>query len=121
MGASFAQPTLPTPLLLTAKRSKQAKVGLSDRRKAENERLWVRWGSCIDEVRGAFRLTLKEFAVELGDRDERQVQRWVEGKERPQIETVLAVERFQGPMLIALARLAHGVEVDTVVHIRRTR
>jgi hypothetical protein len=43
----------------------------------------------------------------------------VEGKERPQIETVLAVDRFQGAMVIALARLASGVEVDTVIHVRR--
>lgn len=119
MAASLAQPSLPTPLLVTEKRAKQAKASLPDVRKAEIERLWVKWGGCIDEVRGVFRLTLQEFAGEIG-KDERQVSRWIAGQERPQIEAVLAVERFEGPMLIALARIASGVAVDTVIHIRRS-
>jgi hypothetical protein len=32
---------------------------------------------------------------------------------------VFAVERFQGPLVIALARLSTGVTVDTVIHISR--
>jgi hypothetical protein len=119
MSSSLLQPTLPTPLLVTETRRKQAKASLPEIRKAEMARLWVKWGGCIDEVRGVFRLTLQQFAAELG-KDERQVARWVEGKERPQIETVLAVDRFQGAMVIALARLASGVEVDTVIHVRRS-
>jgi len=115
-----AQQSLPTPLLVSEKSRKQAKAGLPDVRKAEIERQWRDWGACIDQVRGEFRLTLKEFAAELGDRDERQVQRWIEGKERPQVETVFAVQRFQPALVIALARLAEGVEVDTVIHVRRT-
>lgn len=46
--------------------------------------------------------------------------RQIDGKERPQIEAVFAVEKFQGAMVIALARLAAGVEVDTVIHVRRS-
>ena len=119
MGSSLAQPNLPTPLLVTEKPRKQAKADLKDVRKAEIEGLWGKWGGCIDEVRGVFRLTLKEFAAELG-KDERQVARWIAGQERPQIEVVFAVERFQGVMLIALARSASDVEVNTVIHVRRS-
>ena len=117
--SSLAQQNLPTPLLVTDKPRKQAKASLPDVRKAEIERLWVKWGGCIDEVRGVFRMTLQQFAGEL-EKDERQVARWIAGQERPQIETVLAVELFQGPMLIALARSASGVAVDTVIHVRRS-
>jgi hypothetical protein len=119
MNSSLAQQNLPTPLLVTEKRRKQAKAGLPDVRKAEIERLWVQWGACIDEVRGVFRMTLQQFAAKLG-KDERQVARWIAGIERPQIEAVLAVDEFNGPMLIALARSASGVYVDTVIHIRRS-
>src|SRR3990167_971448 len=117
--ATLVQSSLPTPLLVTEKPRKQAKASLPAVRKAEMERQWLKWGACVDEVRGMFRLTLQQFAAEVG-KDERQVARWIEGKERPQIETVLAVDRFQGPMLIALGRSAYGVEVDTVIHVRRT-
>lgn len=120
MAPSIAQPQLPTPLLVTEKPRKQAKAALPEIRKAEIERRWVQWGECIDEVRGVFRLTLQEFAAALG-KDERQVARWVSGQERPQIETVLAVERFHGPMLIALAKLAKdGIRVRTTIEIERS-
>lgn len=39
----------------------------------------------------------------------------MEGKERPQLEKVFAVERFRAALVIALAKLAAGVEVSTVV------
>lgn len=80
---------------------------------------WVKHGQCLREVMRFADLTLEEFAYALG-RDRSQIGRQMEGKERPQIELCLAHERFEGPMVIALARRATGVEVDTVVHIRRT-
>lgn len=115
-----AQQNLPTPLLVTEKPRKQAKASLPAIRKAEHVEFYARIGRCLDEVRNVFGLTLKEFAAELG-KDERQVQRQIEGKERPQIEAVFAVERFQGPLVIALARLAAGCEIDTVVHFKMQR
>jgi len=112
----LAQPNLPTPLLVTEKGARNAKA---DIRLSEINPLYAQIGGCFDEVRCAFRLSLQEFAAALG-KDERQVKRQIEGKERPQIEAVFAVDRFQGPLVIALARLAAGVEVDTVIHVRRT-
>jgi len=120
MSSSFAQANLPTPLLVSEKRAKQAKAGLPDVRKAEiDAAFYARLGACMAEVQHVFGLTLKEFSAALG-KDDRQVQRQIEGKERPQIEVVFAVERFQPAMVIALARLATGVEVDTVIHVRRS-
>lgn len=112
----LAQPNLPTPLLVSEKTARMAKADL---RKTESDPLYPRIGACIDEVRNVFGLTLKEFAAQLG-KNESQLRRQIEGKERPQIEVVFAVEKFQGPLVIALARLANGVEVDTVIHIRRS-
>lgn len=120
MAPMLTQPNLPTPILLPDKSSQQAKASLKGVRKADIEALWRQWGACIGEVQGLFRLTLKEFAAALGNKDERQVQRWIDGTVRPQIEVVLAVERFQGPMLIALARITSGVQVDTVIHVKRS-
>jgi transcriptional regulator with XRE-family HTH domain len=76
-------------------------------------------GGCIEHVRNAFGLTLEAFAYELKVND-RQLARQIKGDDRPQLEKVFAVERFQGPLVIALAKLAAGVEVDTVIHVRRT-
>ena len=80
---------------------------------------YAKLGACMDEVRRFLGLSLEEFAYAL-KKDERQVARQLQGKERPQIEAVLAVDRFQGPMVVALARIASGVDVDTVIHVRRT-
>jgi hypothetical protein len=117
--SSLAQQNLPTPLLVTEKPRKQAKAALKGVRKAENGALWAKWGAAIDEVRHTFRLTLQQFAGEL-EKDERQVARWIDGTERPQIEAVLAKPRFAGVMLIALAQAEQGVSVDTVIHVRRS-
>lgn len=116
---TLAQPNLPTPLLVTEKPSRMAKVAAGGIRKAETEAYYASLGRCIAEVQHAFGLTLKEFAGEL-DKDERQVQRQMEGKERPQLEAVFAVERFRGPLVIALARLSADVDVVTEIRVRRT-
>jgi hypothetical protein len=120
MNPMLAQPNLPTPLLVTEKRAKQAKAALPDLRKSEiDAAFYAQLGACMREVQHTFGLTLQEFAAELG-KNESQIRRQMEGKERPQIEVVFAVQRFQGAIVIAMARLAHGVETDTVIHIRRS-
>ena len=112
----MAQPNLPTPLLVTEKGARMAKADL---RKSESDPHYAQLGGCMRDVQHAFGLTLQEFAAELG-KNESQIRRQMEGKERPQIECVFAIQRFQGPLVIALAKLATGVEVDTVIHIRRS-
>ena len=114
--SSLAQQNLPTPLLVTEKGARMAKADL---RKSEIDPHHAQLGGCMRDVQHAFGLTLQEFAAALG-KNESQVRRQMDGKERPQIEAVFAVERFQGPLVIALAKLAQGVEVDTVIHVRRS-
>jgi hypothetical protein len=113
---SVSQASLPTPLLVTEKSARMAKAGL---RKSEIDPYYAQLGNCLREVQHAFALTLQEFALELG-KNESQVRRQMGGVERPQIEAVFAVQRFQGPLVIALARLATGIEIDTVIHVRRS-
>ena len=115
MGRSLVQPTLPTPLLVTDMGARMAK---GDIRKADPPYAELGW--CLGEVKRVFGLSLEEFAYELG-KDERQVARQISGVERPQIEAVFAVDRFRPALLIAMAQASgHGVEIDTVIHIRRT-
>lgn len=116
MASIVSQASLPTPLLVTEKRAKTAKADL---RKSEIDPYYAQLGGVLRAVQHAFGLTLQEFAHELG-KNESQVRRQMEGMERPQIEAVFAVQRFQGPLVIALARLATGIEVDTVIHVRRS-
>jgi hypothetical protein len=111
-----AQPNLPTPLLVTERRGQMAKPDL---RKTDTDAYYAQLGACMREVQHAFCLTLQQFAAELG-KNESQIRRQMDGLERPQIEVVFAVERFQGPLVIALARMSSGVAVDTVIHVRRS-
>lgn len=109
------------PLGLLPRSEKGAEAAKADLRLAENENPeWVKLGACMGEVKQFLGLSLEEFAFAL-KKDDRQIARQLLGKERPQIEAVLAVDRFQGPMVVALARISQGVDVDTVTHIRFTR
>ena len=115
MRTSVDQPSLPTPILLTDVPVRMAKVGVL---KAD-ESLYAALGACLAEVQRTFGLSLKEFSCELG-KDERQIARQIDGTDRPQLEVVFAVERFRPALVIALARLAQGMEIDMVVTWRRS-
>jgi transcriptional regulator with XRE-family HTH domain len=91
----------------------------ADIRKPDTAAYYAAIGGCIEEVRRVSGLTLKEFAAEIG-KDERQVKRQIEGGDRPQLEAVFAIERFRGPLVIALAKLAADVDVVTEIRVRRS-
>jgi len=110
------QANLPTPLLLPDRRGKTAKA---DIRKADTEAYYASLGGCIEEVRRVSGLTLKEFAAVIG-KDERQIARQIAGADRPQLEAVFAIDRFRGPLVIALAKLAADVDVVTEIRVRRS-
>lgn len=63
--------------------------------------------------------TNDEFAGKAG-RDPRQVAKWQNGKERPHFDVLFAIDDdlFKNALVIALARLATGVEIDTVIRLR---
>jgi hypothetical protein len=94
-------------------RPRMAKANLP---KAENRAEWALIGKAIERTMGA--LSLKEFADRI-DRDERQVGRWIEGKERPQVDAVFAIAAFRAPLVIALAELAEDVSIETTITVRR--
>lgn len=119
MAVSFNHGRSPAPLLVSDHSAQIAKGALRKAEHDEPDPERVKLGACMRKVQHDFVLTLKEFARELG-KDERQIERQMEGKERPQIELLLSHPKFQGPMLIALANSTPGVEVDTVIHIRRS-
>lgn len=106
-------------LLSSEIRPRVAKVGISSLRKSESAQFSAQLGACIEQVRSVCGLTLEEFSDAL-NRDARQIAKWIKAEERPQLETVLAVERFRGPLLIALAGLATDVDVRTTITVRRT-
>ena len=91
----------------------RAKTAKADVRKADSAAYYRALGGCIEEVRNVHGLTLEAFAYELKVND-RQLARQIKGEDRPQLEKVFAVERFRGPLLIALAKLT-GARVDTVL------
>jgi transcriptional regulator with XRE-family HTH domain len=63
--------------------------------------------------------SLKELS-DAAQRGERQLARWMEGTEHPQLDTLFAIASFRQPLIIALAESAGlGVDVQTVVTIRR--
>lgn len=89
-------------------------------RKAEINPFYVELGGCIEEVRRVSGMGLEEFATAIGKNDPRQVARQIKGEERPQIEVVFAVQKFRGPLVVALARLASDVELFTEIRVRRS-
>lgn len=113
MPASVKAELLGRHRLLSDVRPEMAKA---DVRKADED--WkAAVGQVIRSVRGE--LSLKEFAAAV-HRDERQISRWEDGKERPHVDAVFAVERFRGPLVVALADLA-GAAVEIVTEIRVKR
>jgi transcriptional regulator with XRE-family HTH domain len=77
-----------------------------------------RIGGAIDSLRMMRKLSCKEFADAIG-RDEAQIRRWINGKERAQFDAIFAVEAFRRDFIIALAHLSEDVVVETTISIRR--
>jgi hypothetical protein len=97
-------------------------------RKPENDELMAKVGQCLDYARRIAGWTVDRLAAELppppgsDTRDPRQVARWLDGKERTQVDVILAVPQLHGPFVIALARLDNKgvIEVETTIRIRES-
>lgn len=102
---SFAMPaTLPkspdtAPRVIPEIQRKPVKAVL---RKSESDELLEELGRCLDFARRFVGWTLDQLAGALG-RDPRQVQRWIEGKERTQVDVVFGVKVLRAPFVLALA------------------
>lgn len=95
----------------------------ADLRKAERRDWPVEVGAAIRRARLVVGWSLKEFAAHLEaatekSRDERQIGRWEDGKETPQLAALFAIEQLRGPLVIQLANLAHEIEVVTEIRVR---
>lgn len=62
--------------------------------------------------------SLKEFA-DAAKRNERQLARWMDGTEHPQLDTLFAILPFRQPLIQALAEIAGaGVEVTCAITMK---
>jgi hypothetical protein len=122
MREKVATPSTLRPRVLPEKATGMAHAVL---RKTESEDSWLEIGECVDFARRANGWTIDELAGHMPPpkgserRDPGQVQRWIQGKERPLIDVVFAVKRMRGPLVIALGRLADCCEEETTLRFRR--
>ena len=116
MGNSLSESSSERQRELPETASQMARARL---RKAEKADFQAQIGACVRSARQSLGWSLKEFAGEL-NRDERQVARWEDGKERPQFDQLWAVEDLRGPLVIALASLSEQIDVTTTIQIRRS-
>lgn len=89
----------------------------ADLRKADGSAARAEAGRVIGLTQKLTGLSLKEFAAALG-RDERQVARWIEGTERPQLDAILAAEQVRTPFVVACAKSTPQIEVETVIRTK---
>jgi hypothetical protein len=102
-------------------RTKQVKATL---RSAENEDFLREIGRCLEAAQNELGWTLDELSGELPPppnaekRDPRQVQRWIDGKERCQVDVVFQVRELRAPFVEALARLSGAFEISRTLKRR---
>lgn len=104
-------------------RPRPAKANL---RKPESDDSLKELGECLDFARRSVGWTIDELAGKLPPpsgkekRDAGQVQRWIDGAERTQVDVVFQVEALRQPFVIALAKLAECDVVTTISMPRRS-
>lgn len=117
--APSLQLNLPPSLVQRLEKPRQqAKVAPAVLKNLDKEALWAELGQCLVFVCYDANLSLKEFAAKVG-KDEGQLHRQMEGKERPQIEAVFAVPAFRASLVVALSRLTNEIEMFTEIRVRR--
>jgi hypothetical protein len=96
----------------------------ADLRNPETDDLQAEIGACLDYARRFVGWNLEQLANALpapegkDQRDPRQVRRWIDGKERPQLDVIFAVRELRGPFVIGLAKLA-ALDMETTIRIPR--
>lgn len=117
MAASVPQTTAVAHRVFPETPARGLKAGL---KKLENSGSThrVQVGALIDRARNLLGWSKKELAAAV-KRDEAQVNRWIAGTERAQWDALIAVEELRGPLTIAQAEIAAGVEVMWEIRVRR--
>jgi hypothetical protein len=102
---------------LPVRAEKCAHAGL---RKAKNPLAALeRVGACVDRARTLRGWNLDELANHAA-RNSRQIGAWIKGRERTQFDVLFDIDDplWKNALVIALAELATGVEIDTVIRLR---
>lgn len=111
------------PTVATADRSalpvRAEKCAKADLRKSEALDYRTRVGKAVERARQMRGWSNDELSNQVS-RDARQVARWQNGDERPHLDALFAVEDalFRNALVVALAELGTGVEIDTVIRLR---
>lgn len=76
-------------------------------------------GEAIERARRTRGWTNDELSGKV-KRDPRQVAKWQTGKERPHMDALFSVDDplFRNALVIALAELGSGIEIDTTIRVR---
>lgn len=122
MGNSLAHVAPSRHRVLPETSGAMAKANL---RKAETRNFQAEIGACVRAARLVLGWSLKEFTAQIEratgqKRDERQIGRWEDGKERPQFDALFAIEPLRGPLVIQLAALSEAIEVQTTIVVRKS-
>lgn len=107
------QPARRHRMSLESVSGRMAKVDLKP---LENRDFRSEIGRAIERALSIAGLTKKETAAAVGV-DQAQLSRWIAGTERPQFDTLMAVDALRWPLIQALASLDERVQV--VTEIRR--
>lgn len=89
-------------------------------RKAETPVCYkARVGATVERARTLRGWTLDELSGFV-NRNSRQVARWISGDERAQFDALFAIDDplWRNALVIAIAELGSGVEIDTVIRLR---
>jgi hypothetical protein len=106
------------PMCIASLADERARMAKASVRKADNPH--AEMGAVVVAVRQASGLNLDEFALAI-KKDPRQVKRWEEATDRPQIEAIYAVDAFKALVVEAMARpIGQRVAVKTVITIEKT-
>jgi hypothetical protein len=76
-------------------------------------------GQAIERAIVLASLTKQDVAHQMGYEDQSALSRWISGAETPQFAKLFVVVELRGPLVIALAELAHDVEISTTLTVRR--
>lgn len=104
----------------TEKRAKAFLRKPESREVAIPDAAMARVGATVERARNLRGWSLQELAREAGNRNERQIARWIKGLERTQFDVLFAIKdaRWCNALVVAIAELACGVEIDTVIRLR---
>lgn len=97
------------------------RMAKADVRKPETVEFRAAIGACVERARFAMGWNLDQLAHACGgDRDPRQVARWCDGKERPQLDVLLPIPDYGELLILELGRFM-GARITTRMEFAERR